>query len=145
MQDPTNNQSSATIRRLKLKIKSISPPIKLFFALVDQQTKSVSAPTVNTALEGLYQKSRSLTDFVSQFRKALTIHTKQHSQHRDYLSRSVEMPHLQDITITKFLKMDFKMDALDEKIEFIDKQLSILCFSPPPFPGKNSKLSTILI
>ena len=144
MSDPTDNHSSATMRKMKLKIESISPPIKLFFAVVNEQTQEVVAPTVNAALEGLYQKSRSLTDFVSQFRKALTIHTKQHCQHRDYLNRSVEMPHLQEITITKFLKMDFKMDALDDKLEFIDKQLSVLCFSPPPYPGRNSKYNQFL-
>lgn len=104
----------------------------------------MSAPTVNSALEGLYQKSRSLSDFVSQVRKALEIHTKEHAKLRDYLNRSVEMPHLQEITITKFLKMDFKMDALDDKVNFIDKQLSVLCFSPPPYPGKNLKYNQFL-
>ena len=49
------------------------------------------------------------------------------------------MPHLQEIAITKFLKMDFKLDALDDKVEFIDKQLSVHCFSPPPYPGRNNK------
>ena len=138
MTDPTDNQSSATIRKMKLKIESISPPIKLFFALVDASDKSVTATTVSAALEGICQKSRSLSDFASQFRKALEIHTKEHTKLRDYLNRSVEMLHLQDITITKFLKIDFKMDALDDKVDFIDKQLSVLCFSPPPYPGKTS-------
>ena len=144
MTDPTDNQSSTTIRKMRIKIESISPPIKLFFALVDSSKEKVSSRTVNSALEGLYKRSRSLSDFVSQFRKALEIHTKEHTKLRDYLNRSVEMPHLQDITITKFLKMDFKMDALDDKVDFIDKQLSVLCFYPPPYPGKNLKHNQFL-
>ena len=132
------------MRRMKLKIESISPSLKLFFAMVHGSTQEVIAPTVNAALVALYEKSRSLTDFVAQFRKALTIHIKQHCQDRDYLNRSVEMPHLQEITITKFLKMDFKMDALDDNLDVIDKHLSTLCFSPPPFPGKSAKYNQFL-
>lgn len=144
MTNPTDHHTSATIRKMKLKIESISPPIKLFFAVVNPSTQQVTAPAVNSALEGLHQKSRSLADFASQFRKALLIHTKNHAQNRNYLNRSVEMPHLQEITITKLLKMDFKMDALDDKLEFIDKQLSMLCFSPLPYPGRNSKHNQFL-
>ena len=51
---------------------------------------------------------------------------------------------MQEIAITKFLKMDFKMDALDDKVDFIDKQLSVLCFSPPPCPEKNLKHNQFL-
>ena len=39
------------------------------------------------------------------------------------------MPHLQEITIKKFLKMDFKLDVLDNRTEFIDKQLPMYCFN----------------
>ena len=50
-------------------METISPPMKLFFMLVDNE--KVSAPKTNGALEALYQKSSSLTSLVSQFRKAL--------------------------------------------------------------------------
>ena len=116
--------------------------MKLFFAVV--KGESVTAPKINSALEALYQKSSSLTAFVSQFRKALEVHTKQHSKERDYLNRSIDMPHLQEITITKFLKIDFKLDALDDKVEFLDKQLSVYYFLPLPYPGRNNKYNDFL-
>ena len=54
------------------------------------------------------------------------------------------MPHLQEITITKFLKTHFKLDALDHKAEFIDKQLSVCCFFSPPCPCRSSKYNQFL-
>ena len=36
------------------------------------------------------------------------------------------------------------MNALDDKLEFIDKELLILCFSFPPHLGKNSKCNQFL-
>ena len=92
MADSTDNNSSATLKKLKLKFETISSPMKLFFAIV--KGESVTAPKINSALEALYQKSSSLTAFVSQFRKALEVYTKQHSKERDYLNRSVDMSHL---------------------------------------------------
>ena len=99
---------------------------------------------MTVSLEALRQKSSSLTSFVSQFRKALEVHAKQHGKDRDHLNRSVDMPCLQEMTITKCLKMDFKLDALDEEVEFIDKQSSVCCFSPPPYLGRNNKQNDFL-
>ena len=45
--------------------------------------------------------------------------------------------------------MDFKQDALDDKMEIIDKHLSMCCFSSPPFPSRagayNKFLQQILL
>ena len=46
------------------------------------------------------------------------------------------MPCLQEIAVTKFLEIDFKTDVLDNKLEFVDKQLLILCFSLLLYSGK---------
>ena len=78
MHDPTDFKSLATIKKLKLKIETISPLMKLFFALHKEGRIVVS--NINFALEGLYQKSSSLIAFVSQFRKVLEIHTKDIAQ-----------------------------------------------------------------
>ena len=89
--DPTDFESSATMKKLKLKIETISPPMKLFFAL--HKEGRIIALNINSVLEGLYQKSSSLTAFVSQFRKVLEIHTKENCTKRDYLNYSIDMPH----------------------------------------------------
>ena len=82
MGDPTDHHSSATLKKLKLKTGTISHPMKLFFATVDSQKHVASSTVINVTLEGLHQKYPSLTDFLSQFRKALEVHTMLHSQER---------------------------------------------------------------
>ena len=83
---------SATIKKLKLKIKTISSLMKLFFALYKEER--IIAPSINSTLEGLYQKSFSLIAFVSQFWKVLEIHTKEYCKKRGYLNCSNNMLYL---------------------------------------------------
>ena len=40
--------------------------------------------------------------------------------------------------------MDFKLGVLYNWIEFIDKQLLVYCFSPPPFSGHSTKYKDFL-
>ena len=142
MHDPTDFESSVTMKKLKLKIKTISSLIKLFFALYKEGM--IIVLSINSALEELYQKSSSLMVFILQFQKVLEIYKKEYCKKRDYLNHSVNIPHLQEITIIKILKMDFKLDILDDQIDFIDKQLSMYCFSPSLFPGRSIKYNDFL-
>ena len=61
----TNTHSLSRLKKLKLKIETISPLMKLFFAIIRKRDRIVSAPKINLAFEGLYQKSLSLTPFIS--------------------------------------------------------------------------------
>ena len=56
MQDPIDDKSLVMIRKLELRIETISLPIKLFFALVNQETREIRPPAINLVLESLYQK-----------------------------------------------------------------------------------------
>ena len=56
MSNPAGNYSSATICKLKLKIESTSPLIKLFFAIVNPSSQDVTTLVVNVVLEELHQK-----------------------------------------------------------------------------------------
>ena len=71
------------MKNLKLKIETISPPMKLFFAVLNPKEKKSSVPKTNSALNDLRQKSSSLASFVSQFRRELEANKKSHSQNRD--------------------------------------------------------------
>ena len=92
MHDLAGFELLATIKKLKLKIESTSPLVKLFFTL--HKEGRIIAPSINSTLEGIYRKSSLLIVFVLQFRKALEIHIKQHYKKRDYLNCSINIPHL---------------------------------------------------
>ena len=58
--ESTVNNYSATLKKLPLKIDTISPSLKLSFAIVDSKKKVVSSSVITVALEGLCQKSSHL-------------------------------------------------------------------------------------
>ena len=92
MDDPTEELSSAAMKKIKLKIESITLALKLFFAFFDVQEDSVTALALNQALVSLHEKSTTFSTFVSQHRRALEVYFKEQVKHRDYLHRSMEMP-----------------------------------------------------
>ena len=92
MKDPTDEHSSATIKKMKLKLETVTPALKLFFAVVDTGERSVVAPEINPALHHLYQKASTFANFVVKHGKALVVHVTDHCTNRDYLHRSVDMP-----------------------------------------------------
>ena len=102
MGDPTETSLPATMGKLKLKIETIAPAMMLFFAVTMED--AVVTPSINSVLASLCDKASRMVNFAFLLRKALEGHTKAHCENRDFLYRTVDVSHLQEATITKFLK-----------------------------------------
>ena len=77
-------------------------------------------------------KAKSSTKHVSLIRKAIETHEMKWTGSRDYLKRTTELPHFNQLYIAQILQMTWKSDPLDENSEYLDKELNICVLLPPP-------------
>ena len=91
------------------------------------------APVLSNEFRETYDLSKS--NMAQFLRSCLATHVENRAKSSDYLHRSLNFPHLNNITANLFLFNEYHTRPLDEEVSMIGQRISVLTFLPPPKSG----------
>ena len=119
-----------------LRLKRVEPFMKLFGATIgvaadNPQEEIVILPELSEAFGEIFNES-SATNMLRSFRNQLEHHCRLREDSVYFLDKQTELPHLSQAAGLLFICYKWKTDPLDENVQGISQELSIITYLPPP-------------